>query len=472
MKSKLTYNYFNFKQLGDKILLTNDCGGWLFLSLNDFNKFISHPEMLDFELLSLLKENYFFTREKLYCLTEGQVEKTRISKSHLFHPTSLFIIVINENCNCDCIYCQASSNISSCRNKREMDRKTIKGILDFIIASEIKNISIEFQGGEPLLSFHLIKHAVNYINSIDIGDRKISFSVVSNLSLLTEDMTDFFKANNISVSFSLDGDEHIHNFNRRIGSQNKSFELTKQGLKLLNDYAVNYGAIQTTTRMALSHAHNIVDTYREIGLKEIFVRPLTRLGAASDRWENIGYTAEEFLSFYNDVLEYILELEENGTEIRETTASIFLSKIYNNMAIDYMDLRSPCGACIGQMAFDPDGNIYSCDEGRMLSYMGDNMFMLGNVHTHEYADIIKCDKCKQICAASVMESSPYCSTCVYLPYCGICPVLNYHMNGNMFSVQRDDYRCKIYKGMLDKIFSIISSGDDAKVKVLKKWVEN
>ena len=94
-------------------------------------------------------------------------------------------------------------------------------------------------------------------------------------------------------------------------------------MKLLNDYAVNYGAIQTTTRMALSHAHNIVDTYRELGLKEIFVRPLTRLGAASDRWDNIGYTAEEFLSFYNDVLDYIIELEENGTEIRETTAKAY-----------------------------------------------------------------------------------------------------------------------------------------------------
>lgn len=473
MKSNhLTYNYFNFKILDDKVLLSNDCGGWIFLSLNSFNRFISQPNMLGYELLSLLKEKYFLTHEKIYCLPEDQIEKTRINKSHLFHPTSLFIIVVNENCNSDCIYCQASSHISSCRKKRAMNEETLEKILDFIIASEIKNISIEFQGGEPLLSFHLIKHAVNYINRIDIGDREISISVVSNLSLLTEDIAIFFKANNISVSFSLDGDENIHNYNRRIGSANKSFELTKQGLKLLREHGVNHGAIQTTTRIALPHAHKIVDAYSSLGLKEIFVRPLTRLGAASDKWETIGYTADEFLSFYNDVLDYIFELEINGHEMKETTASIFLSKIFNNKAVDYMDLRSPCGACIGQMAFDPDGNVYSCDEGRMLSYMGDNMFMIGNVYKHKYADVIKCDKCGQICAASITESSAYCSTCVYLPYCGICPVLNYHENGNMFSVQRDDYRCKIYKGILDKIFSIISSDDDTKIKVLKKWVEN
>ena len=184
MKSNhLTYNYFNFKILDDKVLLTNDCGGWIFLSLNSFNRFISQPNMLGYELLSLLKEKYFLTHEKIYCLPEDQIEKTRINKSHLFHPTSLFIIVVNENCNSDCIYCQASSHISSCRKKRAMNEETLEKILDFIIASEIKNISIEFQGGEPLLSFHLIKHAVNYINRIDIGDREISISVVSNLSL-------------------------------------------------------------------------------------------------------------------------------------------------------------------------------------------------------------------------------------------------------------------------------------------------
>ena len=136
-----------------------------------------------------------------------------------------------------------------------------------------------------------------------------------------------------------------------------------------------------------------------------------------------------------------------------------------------MELRSPCGAGIGQLAYYYDGNIYTCDEARMVAEAGDNAFCLGNVLTDDYRSIITSRKCRATCAASVLEGIPGCSDCVYQPYCGVCPVINYAQNGDPFAKQARDYRCKIYGGILDFLFSLIHENDSEVMEILYSWVE-
>jgi hypothetical protein len=68
-------------------------------------------------------------------------------------------------------------------------------------------------------------------------------------------------------------------------------------------------------------------------------------------------------------MDYILELNKKGINFREMLSGIYLSKILTDRDPNYLDERSPCGACIGQVAYNYDGKIYSCDEGRMLARM-------------------------------------------------------------------------------------------------------
>lgn len=465
------YNHFNFKKLEDKILITNDSGAHEFLSTEEFNTFITSPDLLEDSLKYSLVENGFFIPDAISDISEIVTNRMRAAKAHIFHPTSLFIIVVNENCNCDCIYCQASSQMSNRRIRREMKSSIIFQILDFILASGIRDITIEFQGGEPLISFEVIRDGILYLKEKASSRINLNCSVVTNLSLLTEEMAKFFKTHGVSISFSLDGSREVHEYNRRIGHPNRSFDAVENGIAILDRYGIQFGAIQTTSRFSLMHAKDIVDEYVAHGLNEIFLRPLTRLGAASSQWNLIGYSADEFIAFYQEAMGYIVQLNLKGTEIRETTAVILLSKMTGHCDVDYMDLRSPCGACIGQMAFDPDGNIYSCDEGRMLSYMGDDSFRIGNVSSDTYESVINSKLCQQICSASVMESNSICSSCVYLPFCGICPVYNLSVYGDMTTFSRQDYRCTIYKGIMDYLFKCIMA-DNEENEVFRKWVED
>ena len=113
-----------------------------------------------------------------------------------------------------------------------------------------------------------------------------------------------------------------------------------------------------------------------------------------------------------------------------------------------MELRSPCGAGIGQVAITANGNVYTCDEGRMMAEAGDEAFCLGNVFDHDYDDWIHSSCCEAICSASLLDTLPGCCDCVYKPYCGVCPVVNYAIYGNIMHVSSE--RCKIYKGIYSK----------------------
>lgn len=70
--------------------------------------------------------------------------------------------------------------------------------------------------------------------------------------------------------------------------------------------------------------------------------------------------------------------------------------------MNYMELRSPCGGAIGQLAYYYDGNIYTCDEGRMLAEMGNDSFKLGNVN-NTYKELMETGATKAMCISSCLE---------------------------------------------------------------------
>ena len=347
---------------------------------------------------------------------------------------------------------------------------TAEKAVDIALCSPAECISIEFQGGEPLINFGTLSHIVEYCEQKNC-EKKISFNLVSNLSLLTEDIADFLVLHNIQVSVSLDGNMEVHNCNRKFRSGNGSYEATIKGIELLRRKGCRVSAIQTTTRYSLGFYKEIIDTYVELGFESIFIRPLTRLGYAKENWENIGYTSEEFVEFYKKALMYIIELNISGKRIVEGHASIFLSKIMHGYSSNYMELRSPCGAAIGQMAFYYDGDIYSCDEGRMVAEMGDTAFRMGNVFENNYNDLVESSVCKTLCLSSCLESIPGCCDCAYQPYCGACPVINYALENDLFAKTCYHYRCRVYSGMLDILFSIIHESNEDKVAVISRWGE-
>lgn len=457
--AKSDFNFIKFNH--DTYLITNYAGRFAFLNDQEFQAFCNDKPLEESEML--LKEGLFYSDTDWEEFVQNYSGAIRGYRNYLFSGTGLHIFVLTTKCNLSCVYCQASTNQKVCMMTKEIAEKCV----DLALQSPSKFLSFEFQGGEPLENEDILRHIVMYTNKQN-QDHTIEFNLVSNLINLSDELIKFIQEHGIKVSTSLDGNSNLQNTNRPFGAQDSYAEWKKNYTKLVQVLGQNIGAIQTTTRASLNQHREIVDEYLANGMNRLFLRPLTPLGYAKSRWEKIGYSAEDFLEFYENTLDYILQKNKEGFTISEGHAVIFLDKILNHRAGNYTELRSPCGAGLGQLAYNHDGKIYTCDEGRMLAEMGDDSFLLGTINT-PYIELLNCNVCKAVATASLLESLPQCSDCVYAPFCGTCPVLTYAETNSLFSSQPNSYKCKIYKGILDIIFEKLYINDETEMQIFHKW---
>jgi uncharacterized protein len=102
--------------------------------------------------------------------------------------------------------------------------------------------------------------------------------------------------------------------------------------------------------------------------------------------------------------------------------------------------------------------------------MGDHLFCIGDVHQDGYAGIIRHAGVRSLCVASCLECLPGCSECAYAPYCGVCPVYNYIMEGDLVARSPNNDRCRIQKGMLDLLFRRLA--EPGMQDLLFRWTES
>lgn len=471
---KTKVGFFRFKKLIDHYLLTNDTGEHCFLTPERFNLFLEGKvEKNDVDAFAELQSKGFIRN----MLDFDSLSKKYTSKNDfLFYGPSLHIIVITLRCNHRCLYCQSSAQKLNAK-QFDMDTLTAKKTIDKIFESPNPNINIEFQGGEPLINFDIVKLIIEYANEKNKTlNKKITFSLVSNLSFLDEKKLAFLISSKVSVCTSLDGPKFLHSKNR-ISVKKNSYENTIKWIKKISKeikknkkYKYKINALATITKDSLPYPKKIIDTYVKLGFQSIHLRPLQPFGINKKNLKRIDFSAEDFINFYKKALEYILELNLKGIKIFERTATIFLTKILTNKDPNFLDMRSPCGAGTGQIAYNFNGNVYACDEARMLSMQNDQLFRMGNVHSNTYDELIKNDVVEGLCTASCLDNIPACNECVYKPYCGVCPIYNYATEGHIFSKLPKNNRCKINTAILDFLFLKLKEKNPKIMDILLNWV--
>lgn len=461
--------YFRERKLGEKRVLTNDLGEFVFLSDSEYGNFLKGS--LDKKgkiYLELQKKGFIASNINL----PEFIGKIRSKKNGTTIGPVLHIIIVTLRCNFNCIYCHASASDVSDKNK-DMDFATAKKVVDAIFQSPSHNLDLEFQGGEPLLNWEVVKFIVDYAREKEKLDKKnIVLKLVSNFSLMDDKKLRYLLAKKVSLCASLDGPENIHNRNRIYMGGNgykdvvywlkKSGRLYGQKLK-----SARPGALTTITRFSLPYGKEIVNEYLKLGIPIVYLRPLNPFGVAGLTWKKIGYSADEFIAFYKKTLNYIISLNKKGKKISESLAVVFLTKILTATDPNHLDYRSPCGAAIGQIAYNFNGNVYTCDEGRMFSVVGDESFLLGNVHKNTYKQMVGGSVAHAMCEASLLENIPGCHDCAYSPYCGVCPIYNYSQQGSIIGQMPTNNRCKINKAIFDHLFTLLQKKENR--QIFEKW---
>jgi His-Xaa-Ser system radical SAM maturase HxsB len=464
---------FQFLQFdGGRKILINEVGEHLFLENDEFASFVSHRLDRSSDAYFDLKGKHLLFDSESSAPFELLVTKYRTKKAHLAGFTKLHIFVVSLRCEHSCHYCQVS-RVSADRALYDMSPGTAARALDLVFNAPADPIKIEFQGGEPLLNFERIVQIVEEAERRSAAtNKRVEFVVTTNLALATDEVLEYFREHNVVISTSLDGPAFIHNANRpRPG--NDSHQLTVRNVRRAREILGHdkVSALMTVTRLSLSHPREIIDEYVANGFQSIFLRSLSPYGFALKTAKNIGYTGEEFLRFYLEAFDYILELNRQGVNLVETYAQILLTRILTPFSTGYVDLQSPAGAGIGVAVYNYDGDVYASDESRMLAEMGDEQFRLGNVHRDSYEEIFGGETLRAITASSCVESMPGCSDCAFQSFCGSDPVLNYATQGDMIGHRPTSEFHKKNFFLIKHLLNLYHS-DPVTRRIFWAWVHN
>lgn len=454
-------NFFRYAPI-DKgnIFVSVDTGHWMILDEDEF-RMLKNSRFTDPVFYRRLEKNFILLTEHNI---QSYIKKIRVKYGFLKEGPTLHIIVVTNNCNLHCIYCQASAG-NQTSGKINMTPDTAVESVNRIFESPSDSFIIEFQGGEPLMNFSVVKRIIEYATDLAQKNQKqVEFSLISNFThIATEEKLRFLVEHNVSICFSLDGPKELHERNRGKNYPG-AFDVLKGKIELYRKVwsesrsdAITLKALMTTTAASLPLFKEIVNTYLDIGITELNIRALTPLGRAEAFYKDINYSPEEFLSFWKHVVSYILELRKSGHDVSEFYLGLILTKLFGNES-GYMDLRSPCGASYGQIVYNYDGNVYSCDEGRMIR---SDRFIVGNVHRQKLDSILRRKNAVSIFDASIMEQF-FCDHCAYKPYCGICPVLNYQKKESFFINILESDRCAIHSEMIRHVIELLLNDKEAR----------
>ncbi len=469
--------FFRYGHLAHQVLLTNDAGEWQFLSEADFTGLLDGSLGEDHAAWGELHAKGFLRHG---IDLDALADKVRRKKSWLGMGPHLHMVVTTLRCNQGCRYCHASRTDMD-RVDTDMSLATAKKVVDFVMSSPSPYLCFEYQGGEPTVNMDAIQFIVQMSRERNREEgKRLEHSLVSNLTRMDEDKARWLVDNDVLLCTSLDGPQDLHDWNRTwAGTKNSAYDSVLHWMQWFNQAYIDKGrdpnlwhvdALMTSTRRSLGRARELVDLYVGLGIKNIRVRPLNHYGFALGTWKSIGYDIEEYLAFYEEVLDYVIELNRQGVEIIEGTAAIFLQKMLTPDDPNFIDLRSPGGAGLGGLAYNYDGGIFPSDEARMVDAMGNDAFRIGTVGVDDYRSVSQHPTVKALAVASLQDTLPACHTCWNKPFCGVDPMHSYMTSGDLWGQRPASRKCKEYMTISRLLLERLAQDESGELEaIFRRW---
>ena len=462
---------FGFHRLGkDCVVAVSAAGDHAFLNQTELVKLIDSPDSLPLERRAELQSKFFLAGQNPIGTSQVLLSRIATNKETVLGGASLHILVPTLQCEHSCQYCQVSRRLDSAGYT--MTPEQVDAACETIFQSASSTLTVEFQGGDPLLRFDLIQRAIERITAINATEqRKLRFVITSTLHQLTPAMCEYLRVHEVCLSTSLDGPASLHNKNRPTPTRD-SYERTLEGIALARRM-IGLGAVaalMTTTKASLAYPEIIVDEYVKHGFTEIFIRPLSLFGFAKRNIKHLGYSLEDFAAFYERALERVLYWNRNGVELREATSALILNKILSPFDAGYVDLQSPTGAGLAVLAYNYDGYVYPSDEARMLAETGDVSLRLGKIG-EPLAALMSSHVMRHMVTSSLSTQEPGCATCAFNPYCGPDPVGAQAEFGSVDAPARMTEHCKRSTWLFDYFFRKLQTADAAFLDLAYHWAQ-
>src|ERR1700742_2512173 len=131
-------------------------------------------------------------------------------------PLRALSLAIAQKCNLGCTYCYAQQGEFGGAAKNMEQAEALRAVNLLIGNAEPgAKLNLSFLGGEPLVNRKVLRAATEHALGLARDrDARVTFSITTNGTLLTEDDGRFFEQHGFAVTVSLDGPQEVHDAQR------------------------------------------------------------------------------------------------------------------------------------------------------------------------------------------------------------------------------------------------------------------
>src|SRR5713226_1404508 len=152
---------FRFVRLGqEQELLVNEAGEFVIAPNGTAHTLIRKQLARGSDLYSTFRAKQFITDDSSSPLLDLLATKYRTKHNFIDGSTKLHIFVVTLRCDHSCHYCQVSRQTTD-KVSYDMSLDTAEKSVELMMKSPARHITLELQGGEPLLAFDVIRHIVS-----------------------------------------------------------------------------------------------------------------------------------------------------------------------------------------------------------------------------------------------------------------------------------------------------------------------
>ncbi len=317
-------------------------------------------------------------------------------------------IFLTKQCNLACEYCYIQKNGELL--SLAMAEQIINFIFQYTPAEE--NIELGLFGGEPLLAFDLLQQVVAKVVQHPLyREDRVTFRVVSNGTVFSEEIAAFFDRYSIGLGISCDGPPAVQDRFRRFKNGQGSSAIVEKNLRQTLQWFPLLPVNAVYSSETFRFLPETIDYLCTLGVRNIHLNPNIASAWSVQDGAELGPIYAQIAQKY---LEFYIQGEPRYISLIDSKIAVILRGGYQ--------AGEKCSMGTGELAYAPSGNIYPCE--RLVGGDDGGMHCLGNVQAGGPLQPVRCNG--QI---GIVQNAE-CQSCALQAYCmNWCGCTNYFATG-------------------------------------------
>ncbi|MBU2514027.1 anaerobic sulfatase maturase [bacterium] len=319
---------------------------------------------------------------------------------------SLLIKPVSADCNLKCDYCfyLEKSSLYPGEKKHRMSEKVLEQLVKSYLGTEQSIYSFGWQGGEPtLMGVDFYKKVVGLQQKYGRTGALIGNGFQTNTTLVNTDFAKLFSEYKFLLGCSLDGPEHVNNKYRRFSDGRGSHHQVMEGIKILDEYRVEYNILTLVSQANVGHAKEVYRYLCDSGFRHHQYIPCVEFDENGSP-APYSISAEEWGDFLCELYDLWYPRDIHTISIRHFDS--ILTKQVEGIA----NVCTMGDSCSKYFVVEYNGDVYPCD-----FFVAPEM-KLGNILVDDWKTLQNSNLYRTFSEKKI-EWNSQCNTCDYLFLC-------------------------------------------------------